>query len=196
MDPKVHKEVLEYFEDAHNVKQKGHSEGAVAGYIQGERKMLFLPAHLRRSVTDSIRRAIAKWVKIPYEQLEPTSTYGIRVYYNQSILETHVDRVETHILSAVYCIDRRYSERGAAEPWFMVADPDFSGSMPKVDLLPGELFLYESAKVAHGRPSTLHGDYYASIFTHFRPVDWPYTNMDRVYGVPPNWEQASVRQEL
>jgi hypothetical protein len=54
-----------------------------------------------------------------------------------------------------------------------------------VDIPPGKLFFYESAKLSHGRPSTLDGEFYAHIFVHFRPVGWSYKNADRVYAVPP-----------
>ena len=52
---------------------------------------------------------------------------------------------------------------------------------------PGQIFFYESAKLAHGRPTTLQGDYSAHIFAHFRPKGWNYQNVDRVYGAPPGW---------
>jgi hypothetical protein len=59
-----------------------------------------------------------------------SGTYGIRTYYNGSILETHVDRVETHILSAVYCVDRKHNK-----PWLMETDPDLLGNNAKVGVL-------------------------------------------------------------
>ena len=37
------------------------------------------------------------------------------------------------------------------------------------------MLLYESAKLPHGRPQPLHGRHYASVFLHYRPVDWDET---------------------
>ena len=37
----------------------------------------------------------------------------------------------------------------------------------KIILKPGEMLLYESAKVPHGRQFPLEGEYYENIFVHF-----------------------------
>ena len=39
-------------------------------------------------------------------------------------------------------------------------------------LKPGEMLLYESAKVPHGRQFPLEGDYYDNLFVHFRPIQY------------------------
>ena len=39
-----------------------------------------------------------------------------------------------------------------------------------MDLKPGQLLLYESAKCTHGRPRTFRGHWYTSLFIHYRPV--------------------------
>lgn len=78
------------------------------------------------------------------------------------------------------------------KPWQMKVDPDLSGEMKHTTVMPGQLFLYESAKLPHGRPDKLEGDHSAHIFIHFKPKGWAYTNMDRVYGVPPNWDGKRI----
>jgi len=35
---------------------------------------------------------------------------------------------------------------------------------------PGEMVFYEGARLRHGRAYPLQGDYYVSIFVHYRPV--------------------------
>jgi len=65
--------------------------------------------------------------------------------------------------------------------------PDLTGNHFKTEIKPGELFFYESAKLVHGRPSKLEGDYSAHVFVHFRPKGWSFTNFDRVYSLPPGW---------
>ena len=41
----------------------------------------------------------------------------------------------------------------------------------KIVLKPGEMVLYESAKVPHGRQFPLEGEYYQNILVHFGPMD-------------------------
>ena len=45
----------------------------------------------------------------------------------------------------------------------------------KIVLKPGEMLLYESAKVPHGRQFPLEGEYYENILVHFGlmdPLSW------------------------
>ena len=139
-------------------------------------------------MTEAVQQQLARWagIKGGVAALEPSSTHGIRVYYRNSTLRTHVDVVETHVLSAVYVVDREI-DTVATNGWPMVTDPDLQGKRRSVDFGPGELFFYESAKVPHGRPEPLAGRYSAHIFIHFRPRGWAFSNFDRVYGVPPDW---------
>lgn len=53
---------------------------------------------------------------------------------------------------------------------------------------PGKIFYYESSKLMHGRPDVMNGHYSAHIFVHFRHKGWNLVNTDRVYGVPPGWD--------
>ena len=34
------------------------------------------------------------------------------------------------------------------------------------------MVFYESARLLHGRPYALDGEYYASVFVHFTPIGW------------------------
>ena len=38
-------------------------------------------------------------------------------------------------------------------------------------LKPGEMLLYESAKMPHGRQFPLEGDFYDNLFAHFQLMD-------------------------
>ena len=42
----------------------------------------------------------------------------------------------------------------------------------EVDLQPGEMLFYESAKCAHGRPRKMKGRWYSSLFMHYAPITW------------------------
>ncbi len=97
-------------------------------------------------------------------ELDPVCVYGFRVYLPGAYLYDHVDTPETHVVSSTVCVDRR-----VFEPWlFHVVDED--GCEHRVDIAPGELVLYESARILHGRPIPLNGQFYASLFVHYRPA--------------------------
>ena len=70
-------------------------------------------------------------------------------------------------------------------PTLMMTDMSHSSSAPspfrlRVGALPCpalQMLFYESAKCLHGRMKAFRGDYYGSIFLHYRPVDrglWSY----------------------
>ena len=46
---------------------------------------------------------------------------------------------------------------------------DHAGKLHAVNMKPGDLLLYESARLLHGRPSPLDGESYANIFVHYMP---------------------------
>ena len=46
---------------------------------------------------------------------------------------------------------------------------DHDGKLHAVNMKPGDLLLYESAKLLHGRPTPFDGDFYANIFVHYMP---------------------------
>ena len=48
---------------------------------------------------------------------------------------------------------------------------DHEGNLHSVNLEPGEMLFYESAKCLHGRMTTFKGRYYGGIFLHYQPVD-------------------------
>ena len=43
------------------------------------------------------------------------------------------------------------------------------GEKVKIYLKPGDMLIYEGAKVPHGRQFPLNGDYYENLFVHFYP---------------------------
>ena len=98
------------------------------------------------------------------KELKRTSVYGIRVYQRGSILAPHVDRlplVSSAIINVAQDVD---------EPWPLeVIGHD--GKATNITMEPGDMILYESHSVIHGRPYPFNGDYFANIFIHFIPVD-------------------------
>ncbi len=98
--------------------------------------------------------------------LKPAACYGVRVYQPRSYLYVHVDHARTHVVSSTICVDSRTNT-----PWPLVIEDD-AGVEHEVQIEPGEMVFFEGARLKHGRPYPLDGDYYASIFVHYTPVDW------------------------
>eukprot|EP01031_Cornospumella_fuschlensis_P032222 gene32222-38973_t len=116
---------------------------------------------LKQLIWNAVKPIIEEWVG---REVEPTSLYGIRVYKNQSILATHVDRlplVSSAIIQVAQDVD---------EPW-PIEVYDHSGRAHNVTMQPGDMVLYESHTVLHGRPFPMKGRFYANVFVHFKPLD-------------------------
>jgi len=114
--------------------------------------------------------AVCDYLKPTHEQwsgmkLLESACYGFRAYQRGSYLHNHVDRGLTHIISSTICVDYQLDE-----PWPLYIE-DIYGEAHQVNLEPGELLFYEGARLIHGRPWPLKGDYYIGMFVHYRPVE-------------------------
>jgi prolyl 4-hydroxylase len=129
-----------------------------------------LPPALLRELEAEVGGMLAEWTGV--RRLEHTATYGAREYGPGAVLGVHADRAATHALSAIVHL----GETGEAprEPWALHAwpfDAPAGGPPEEVALRPGEVLLYESATVPHGRPTPYRGaGAYANVFVHFRPA--------------------------
>ena len=65
------------------------------------------------------------------------------------------------------------------EPW-PVEVYSHDGQAHNVTMMPGDMVLYESHTVLHGRPHPLKGRFYANVFVHFIPVDHDANNEELV----------------
>ena len=140
---------------------------AIGRYILGDElpsKMIQLTEDLEEAVVGGIRPIIESWSG--FENLSFAACYGIREYQRGAVLKAHRDREGSHILSAILNIAQEVEE-----DWPLQID-DHSGCRRQVVLAPGEMVLYESARLLHGRETKLNGDTYANIFVHFQPNDW------------------------
>lgn len=118
-------------------------------------------------------------------ELTPHIAYGFRLYQNSSVLNMHVDKKQTHIVSMIYHID----SSDDSEPWPIYIE-DFHGRTHEVILAPGDILFYESSKCLHGRPKAFNGSWYSSIFIHYYPTDgWQEEDhtMRAHYIIPPGW---------
>jgi hypothetical protein len=96
-------------------------------------------------------------------ELTPVQFWGPRVYLRNAVLARHIDIPTTHIISASITIDCRLDK-----PWPMVLERE-DGEQVEVNLAPGEMLLYEGARLPHYRPKPLEGDYYINLYLHYVP---------------------------
>jgi hypothetical protein len=106
---------------------------------------------------------VEAWVGVP---LELTDIYGMRRYEDGARLLTHVDRINTHAASLIINVD----QAEIREPW-MVEIYDFANRLHEIDMTPGDIVYYESARCLHGRMQPLRGRHYVNLFAHYRPID-------------------------
>jgi hypothetical protein len=98
------------------------------------------------------------------QELDLTDIYGMRKYTEGARLLTHVDREETHAASLIVNI----AQADIREPW-KVEIYDFAERLHEIEMLPGDIVYYESARCLHGRMKPLNGAYYVNLFAHYRP---------------------------
>jgi len=123
------------------------------------------PDHKTR-LSNEVRSILEDWHGGP---LSLTSIYGIRKYTNGSVLRMHVDTVNTHVVSAIINVDQ-----DCDEDWPLLI-LDHHDNEHTISMKPGDMVLYESAKLLHGRPSTFKGRHYDNIFIHYKPAGgWDY----------------------
>ena len=119
-----------------------------------------------------------------------TSVYGIRRYKAGSWLATHLDRIDTHVISVIINVAQ-------SKAWPLVIS-DHEDNVHKISLSPGEMLLYESAKLPHGRPYTFTGEFFDNIFVHFKPQTkawWRSGGVRWDEGETPAWRLTLHQQE-
>lgn len=120
----------------------------------------------KNRLSGELQNVLEDWYGGP---LDLTSIYGVRKYNNGSVLRMHVDTVDTHVVSAIINVDQEVEV-----DWPLVI-LDHEGHEHSVIMKPGDMLLYESAKLLHGRPDTFVGSHYDNIFIHYKPTTgWDY----------------------
>lgn len=119
--------------------------------------------HLKQAIWDAAKSTIEQWTGM---EQKPTSMYGIRVYTEGAILNPHVDRLPL-VSSCIINVDQDVDE-----PWVLEVY-DRHDRAVNVTMEPGDMVLYESGSLMHGRPFAMKGKFYANIFIHFEPTGRP-----------------------
>ena len=118
-------------------------------------------SELKEQIWEGVKPILEEWVG---RKLVPSSLYGIRIYKENAVLATHVDRLPL-VTSCIINVDQDVNEDWPIEVY------DHAGRAHNVTMKPGDMVLYESSTVLHGRPAPLNGKFYANIFVHFEPID-------------------------
>jgi prolyl 4-hydroxylase len=144
---------------------------------------------LRSKIWDETKTILQHWAGV---ELSPTSLYGVRIYTAGSILAPHVDR-NPLIISAIINVAQKVDEDWPLE----VIGHD--GMAYNITMEVGDIILYESHSVIHGRPFPLNGEYYANVFCHFEPLGYSSREGQRVgnandYSLERLYQKAWERQ--
>lgn len=118
-----------------------------------------IPKSLRTYIMERLKNGIETWAGVP---IEPVKTYGVRTYLRGAVLHMHRDHIETHVASAILNIDQKVDQ-----PWTLHIEDHYCRTH-EIALEPGEMLLYEGARLQHGRPNPLIGDHYSNLFVHYQ----------------------------
>ena len=160
MPRSLHATLLEFY----RTRRATSTRESIPDFIRSESGdapsvLIELTDELRGKVHRALQPIVEAWIG---DHLEPTYVYGVREYLRGSVLAVHRDRLETHVASAILNIDQSVDS-----DWpLRIEDHQYR---PSDELLePGQMILYEGARLAHGRPTALDGDRYANVFVHFK----------------------------
>ena len=164
LDLRLHERLLYHLRsNVHRFKSESGSEYLRTESSRAYPSLIYFDDAFNLQLMADLQEAHEAWSG---RGLRPAACYGIRAYQPRSYLYNHRDHSRTHIVSSTICVDRRL--RG---PWPLYIE-DLDGRPHEVSIEPGEMVFYEGARLVHGRPYPLDGEYYANIFVHYTPLGW------------------------
>lgn len=110
-------------------------------------------------------------------KLIPSVMYGVRKYHKGAILDMHFDKYITHHVGSIMVIDKDLDNQ---EDWPLHIINN-QGIEDKVYLNVGDIIFYESARLLHGRPNPLLGNYYSIVMTHLSIVGYKHKPIDNLF---------------
>lgn len=152
------------------VREDWQGKGVFVNWYETDVFMIQIPWDIKSIWQKELADLVSQWAGVPCEQ---TVMYGLRQYETNARLLTHVDRINTHVVSLIVNV----AQGGLDEDW-PVEVYDHYGRLHEVVMEPGDVVYYESAKNLHSRNRPLTGKnaYYTNLFTHYRPIgagdDW------------------------
>jgi hypothetical protein len=156
------------FYHRHKSKTKLEDWGGDATHInfdQHQTKMINLDMEFdkKQEFADNyIKPILEEWSGV---ELKQTAFYGIREYPDGSVLKPHIDREDTHVISATLSL-AKIDEHG--EPWpLTITRPDGKHVIDYHEA--GTMIMYESARLIHGRFIRNNGGRHLGCFVHYTP---------------------------
>ena len=138
-----------------------------------------------------LRPILEEWTNLKLRYLQ---RYGIRRYTRGARVWTHVDDVPDFVVGAILQIDQKVEEDWALNVL------DHEGTPQRIVLKPGQMLIWESAAVPHGRQYALKGDYYDNLMVHFTSDVWEkylkYVDVDVEVNTWMNQQRSSIFNEL
>eukprot|EP01051_Picozoa_sp_SAG22_P010935 SAG22_NODE_1015_length_6025_cov_3.431320_6_plen_705_part_00 len=107
-------------------------------------------------VQQRIQPVLERWVG---RALVLQRCHGIRECHRGGFLKRHVDWPLSHVVAVIVNV----AQIAVDEPWPLMIE-DHTGLEHQLTMAPGEMVLYESARLVHGRPVPLNGSVYANLF--------------------------------
>lgn len=165
--PEVHNWLNEFIDNTQEKPEFWDSQSTQVSYVQNATGFHYLDqvADKRAEIANRVLKPIVEeWSGMT--NLEMTAFYGVRKYTNDAILKNHVDRIDSHILSITISVRKGDPE---GKPWPLEVIR-YDGEHVRYDHPEGTMVLYESSKLAHGRPFKNQGGEHYGAFLHFRPA--------------------------
>lgn len=160
-------EITSFNEKSKDKEKDEYEEGGILENIISSKKHRI--ATSLRQITRDLRTSIINYIQPELEtwtglELFPTYVYGIRTYRRGAELKMHKDTLQTNIISVIINVDQEVDE-----PWALQIK-NHEGELFELLLQPGEMCLYESATLEHGRVKPFNGNYFSNVFASFIPL--------------------------
>lgn len=164
LDSQLHDRLLDHLRsNLHKFRSEPANEYLMTENKRSYPSLLYQDEEFNQRLMADLQQVHEKWCG---RLIKKSACYGIRVYQPGSYLYNHIDHARTHVVSSTICVDHRLRS-----PWPLYVEDD-AGRPHEVSIEPGEMVFLEGARLTHGRPYALDGEYYANIFVHYAPMDW------------------------
>ena len=151
-----------------SIEDTSHDIDGVLKTKNQQAKLISITDKIITSIEVAVRPLLEHWCNC---YLEQSGVYGIRVYTEGSVLHHHVGRVDTNAIAVLLQIDQDYQP---GDDW-LIELIDYKGKRQILKLFPGDMLIYEAAKMIHGQPWSFRGKSLANVLMFFTPVNgWDY----------------------
>lgn len=171
--------IVDGFEDRRNEGYTPSITGNQAWHIQRD--------DLTAKVEEELHYKLEEWGGI---DLDLTYVYGLRLFRNTTTIKMHLDKKGSHSMGYILHVGASDDYQPEEDSWPFLIE-DFHGRTHEITMVPGDLILFEAAKLVHGRPHKLNASWYCNVVGHYYPRDDAWASMNHVeeaeYAVPPKW---------